>query len=86
MNATHDNHNSNDSRPVSAATNSSFDFASRPVSHAMPQANVANLSRTDQIVLRHFWEYKYEENVKRDLHFVSTRNSDPDSMANKLDS
>lgn len=33
---------------------------------------VAGLSRTDQIVLRAFWEDKWYENSKRDLHFVSS--------------
>jgi len=62
-----------DSRPASAATTSSFDFTNRPISHpvkSLPSNAFGNLSRTDQIVLRHFWEYKYEENKSRDLHFV----------------
>lgn len=64
-----------DSRPDSAATNSSFDFANRPISfphnaQSMPSATIGNLSRTDQIVLRHFWEHHYEENKSRDLHFL----------------
>lgn len=59
-----------DSRPVSGASDNSFEFTSRPISHAMPASNVGNLSRTDQIVLRHFWEYKFEENATRDLHFL----------------
>ena len=59
-----------DSRPVSSATDQSFEFASRPMSNTLPQATVGNLSRTDQIVLRHFWDYKTEENQTRDLHFL----------------
>jgi hypothetical protein len=65
-----------DSRPASSAkTSSSFDFANRPPVNygpvsALPQSSVGNLSRTDQIVLRHFWDEKYEENKSRDLHFV----------------
>lgn len=65
-----------DSRPVSSTkTSSSFDFANRPPTNyqmsALPSGAVGNLSRTDQIVLRHFWDVKYEENKSRDLHFVS---------------
>lgn len=37
----------------------------------LPSNTIGNLSRTDQIVLRHFWEVKNEENKGRDLHFVS---------------
>ncbi|KAI9875053.1 MAG: hypothetical protein M1823_007555, partial [Watsoniomyces obsoletus] len=59
-----------DSRPVSSATDASFEFTSRPMSNAIPPSTLANLSRTDQIVLRHFWEYKLEENRTRDLHFL----------------
>lgn len=40
------------------------------MSNAIPQSTVSNLSRTDQIVLRHFWEYKSQENATRDLHFL----------------
>lgn len=65
-----------DSRPVSANTASSFDFANRPPvqyhMNTLPSNVVGNLSRTDQIVLRHFWESKYAENKARDLHFVRT--------------
>lgn len=39
--------------------------------HGMPQSAIGGLSRTDQVVLRYFWEEKYLENAKRDLHFVS---------------
>lgn len=64
------------SRPVSVNTSSSFDFANRPPSNypitALPSTAVGNLSRTDQIVLRHFWDIKNDENKARDLHFVST--------------
>ncbi len=64
-----------DSRPISAASNSSFDFMNRPVSHQqphqMPTSTMSGLSRTDQVVLRYFWEDKYADNAKRDLHFVS---------------
>jgi hypothetical protein len=66
-----------DSRPASSVkTSSSFDFANRPPTNyqnitALPHSAVGNLSRTDQIVLRHFWDVKYEENKSRDLHFVS---------------
>lgn len=67
----HDN-----SRPISAGSNSSFDFMNRPVSggqpaQAMPSSAIGGLSRTDQVVLRYFWEDKYADNAKRDLHFVS---------------
>lgn len=66
----HDSH----SRPVSVNTSSSFDFANRPPTNypmtALPSTAVGNLSRTDQIVLRHFWEIKNDENKARDLHFV----------------
>ncbi|OAG41765.1 hypothetical protein AYO21_04000 [Fonsecaea monophora] len=62
-----------DSRPVSAKTSSSFDFANRPPTNyqmtALPHSAIGNLSRTDQIVLRHFWDIKYDENKSRDLHF-----------------
>lgn len=62
------------SRPVSANTGSSFDFANRPPAQyqmtALPSTTLSNLSRTDQIVLRHFWDVKYDENKARDLHFV----------------
>lgn len=67
----------NNSRPVSAASNSSFDFMNRPVSqgqhiqHSVPSSAMSGLSRTDQVVLRYFWEDKYADNGKRDLHFVS---------------
>ncbi|KIW88290.1 uncharacterized protein Z519_10857 [Cladophialophora bantiana CBS 173.52] len=63
-----------DSRPVSAKTSSSFDFANRPPTNyqitALPHNTIGNLSRTDQIVLRHFWDVKYDENKSRDLHFL----------------
>lgn len=36
----------------------------------MPANTVGNLSRTDQIVLRAFWDFKAEENKMRDLHFL----------------
>lgn len=68
-------HGGNDSRPISAASNSSFDFMNRPVSHhqthQVPTSAMSGLSRTDQVVLRYFWEDKYADNAKRDLHFVS---------------
>jgi hypothetical protein len=69
-------HDIGHSRPASANTNSSFDFANRPPTTSyptmttLPSNTVGNFSRTDQIVLRHFWEVKYEENKNRDLHFV----------------
>ncbi|RMD39210.1 hypothetical protein DV735_g5919, partial [Chaetothyriales sp. CBS 134920] len=67
----HGQHSQHNSRPVSNGTDASFDFASRPpVTHPLPAAPVNNLSRTDQIVLRHFWESKYEDNRSRDLHFL----------------
>jgi hypothetical protein len=66
-----------DSRPPSSVkTGSSFDFANRPPTTnygqvtALPHNSIGNLSRTDQIVLRHFWDVKYAENKSRDLHFV----------------
>ncbi|KAL6241534.1 hypothetical protein RBB50_011557 [Rhinocladiella similis] len=65
---------SHQSRPVSANTSSSFDFANRPPARyqmsTLPSNTIGNLSRTDQIVLRHFWEVKNEENKGRDLHFL----------------
>ena len=68
---------SSHSRPVSVNTGSSFDFANRPPAQyqmtSLPSSSIGNLSRTDQIVLRHFWEVKNEENKARDLHFVSSR-------------
>ncbi|KAK5948398.1 hypothetical protein OHC33_010572 [Knufia fluminis] len=67
-------HGANDSRPISAASNSSFDFLHRPVSHhqphPVPPSTMSGLSRTDQVVLRYFWEDKYADNAKRDLHFL----------------
>lgn len=68
------------SRPISEASNSSFDFMNRPISGGhgthqvggqVPTSAMGALSRTDQVVLRYFWEDKYAENAKRDLHFVS---------------
>lgn len=71
------------SRPVSAASDSSFDVMNRPMSmggqqtlhggvgNSMPGSAIGGLSRTDQVVLRYFWEDKYQNNAKRDLHFVS---------------
>lgn len=47
--------------------------ASRPMSHALPATSgggLANLSRTDQVVLQYFWHAKAEENAARDLHFL----------------
>ena len=46
--------------------------SSRPVSHALPTSGggLGNLSRTDQVVLRYFWDAKAEENASRDLHFL----------------
>jgi hypothetical protein len=74
-NGTSGSHHDSHSRPVSANTSSSFDFANRPPTQyqmsALPSNVVGNLSRTDQIVLRHFWDVKHEENKSRDLHFVS---------------
>lgn len=43
--------------------------------HGLPHSAIGGLSRTDQVVLRYFWEEKYLENAKRDLHFVSTTTS-----------
>ena len=59
-----------DSRPASSATDNSFEFTQRPASHSMPNQTYGNLSRTDQVVLRAFWEYKSEDNKTRDLHFL----------------
>lgn len=45
----------------------------RPISHQhhqVPSSAMSGLSRTDQVVLRFFWEDKYAENAKRDLHFL----------------
>lgn len=75
----------NEGRPISGATDASFDFANRPVSGTaagmsgdhrsmssrIPQSTGIGLSRTDQIVLQHFWESKHQEGTKRDLHYVS---------------
>ena len=36
----------------------------------LPTMPAAGLSRTDQIVLRHFWEEKVQLNRSRDLHFL----------------
>ena len=36
----------------------------------LPTMPAAGLSRTDQIVLRHFWEEKIQLNRSRDLHFL----------------
>ncbi|KAI1608381.1 hypothetical protein EDD36DRAFT_97238 [Exophiala viscosa] len=73
-NGTSGSHHDSHSRPVSANTSSSFDFANRPPQQyqmsALPSNVVGNLSRTDQIVLRHFWDVKHEENKTRDLHFL----------------
>ena len=38
---------------------------------SVPHSAIGGLSRTDQVVLRYFWEEKYLDNAKRDLHFVS---------------
>lgn len=38
---------------------------------SLPHSAIGGLSRTDQVVLRYFWEEKYLDNAKRDLHFVS---------------
>lgn len=38
----------------------------------LPHSAIGGLSRTDQVVLRYFWEEKYLDNAKRDLHFVSS--------------
>ncbi|KIX04534.1 uncharacterized protein Z518_05404 [Rhinocladiella mackenziei CBS 650.93] len=73
-NGTAGSHHDSHSRPVSANTSSSFDFANRPPTQnpatVLPSSAIGHLSRTDQIVLRHFWEVKYEENKARDLHFL----------------
>lgn len=81
----------NEDRPVSAATNSSFDFMGhRPVSgaaagdHVQPSRAIASLSRTDQIVLKHFWDEKYADNAKRDLHFVSLGDVRVWTMSNQM--
>lgn len=76
----------NESRPISSATDASFDFTNRPVTNSgsggggtakMSQRPISGapsatggLSRTDQIVLKHFWEGKYAENRQKDLHYV----------------
>jgi hypothetical protein len=59
--------------PPPTGTNS----ISRPLTqHALPAVphsgagTLGNLSRTDQVVLRYFWEAKAEENLSRDLHFL----------------
>lgn len=62
-------------RPISQDTDSSFEHMNRPISHQgpsiqVPTSSVNGLSRTDQVVLRYFWEDKYADNAKRDLHFV----------------
>lgn len=68
-NTSHRYANASASTTSPAATHSS-----RPVSHALPATSgsggLGNLSRTDQVVLRYFWEAKAEENAARDLHFL----------------
>ena len=78
-----------DSRPASSVkSGSSFDFANRPPTNyhqitALPHSAIGNLSRTDQIVLRHFWDVKFEENKSRDLHFVSFHQPAADGSTRK---
>lgn len=57
--------------PTSATTGGNT--SGLPAGHhvAMPHSAIGALSRTDQVVLRYFWEEKYLDNAKRDLHFVS---------------
>ena len=74
----------NDSRPVSA-TSQDYDFTNRPISQHMTQPIISQpltkqsqqlgsglgLSRTDTLVLKHFWDEKYAENANaRDLHYL----------------
>ena len=65
----------NDSRPVSVSTTQSYDVLSRPaqtqsIPPNMLSSSSSTLSRTDLIVLKHFWVAKGQENSARDLHFV----------------
>lgn len=59
-------------RPTSVGTDSSFEFTSKPTNRTTQSTgpSVGNLSRTDLIVLRHFWDEKFAQNEPRDLHFV----------------
>ena len=56
----------------SAVVNPRAIHAQPGVSHSGGGGNatLGNLSRTDQVVLRYFWEAKAEENLSRDLHFL----------------
>jgi hypothetical protein len=74
----------NDSRPVSA-TSQDYDFTNRPISQHMTLPIISQpltkqsqqlgsglgLSRTDTLVLKHFWDEKFAENANaRDLHYL----------------
>ena len=81
------NNNHTAYRPGSSSTNTSFEMTNRPASmqapgvaaapqdrltHQVTPPSATGLSRTDQIVVRHFWDEKHRDNQSRDLHFVST--------------
>ncbi|RYP13532.1 hypothetical protein DL765_006854 [Monosporascus sp. GIB2] len=86
-------------RPSSMGTENSFEFAPPRSAPAAPAANnhavvpplhpiptmpVGSLSRTDQIVLRHFWEEKVQLNKCRDLHFLKVPAFSPHPSHNEL--
>jgi len=74
----------NHSRPVSSATSQEYDFTNRPISqpksqtmsqpmskHSQQLSSGMGLSRTDTVVLKHFWDEKYADNANaRDLHYL----------------
>lgn len=69
-------------------TDHSYEFAPpRSVSHGIQPVSsipVAGLSRTDQIVLRYFWEEKVQLNKSRDLHFLKVPHFSPQPSHNEL--
>lgn len=56
----------------------------QPHQSPMPTMPVAGLSRTDQIVLRHFWEEKIQLNKFRDLHFLKVPHFSEQPSHNEL--
>lgn len=72
-------------RPSSMGTDQSYEFAPpRSVSHHAVNIPVAGLSRTDQIVLRYFWEEKVQLNKSRDLHFLKVPHFSDQPTHNEL--
>lgn len=72
-------------------TDQSYEFAPpRSVSHhggglqGASTIPVAGLSRTDQIVLRYFWEEKVQLNKARDLHFLKVPHFSDQPSHNEL--